>query len=432
MPSTLLKNARLLDPWTSLDRTGDLLAIDGRIAAIGEGAVAAAPEEAVVIECGGLCLAPGLVDMRVHLGEPGYEHVESIAVASQAAAAGGITSLVALPDTNPVIDDMALVEFITRRAQKVGLVNIYTYAAATRGMQGRELTEIGLMAQAGALGFTDATRAIADALLMRRALSYARTFDQLIVQHPEEPSLAGNGCATEGEFATRLGLPGITPAAEQIMIERDLRLVEITGGRYHAGHISTGAAVAAIRAAKMRGLPVTCDTAPAYFTLNETAIGDYRTFAKLSPPLRSEDDRRAIVEGLKDGTIDAIASDHRPQDQDAKRLPYALAKPGIIGLETLLPLTLALYHGGTMPLLKTLRSITQGPADILRLPVGRLAVGAAADLVLFDLDRPWRMKVAAFKSKTKNTPFDLHPVQGKVIRTIVAGRQTYIAPEAEA
>jgi dihydroorotase len=429
MPSTLLRNARLLDPWTNLDRRGDLLAVAGKIAAIGEGAAEAAPDDAVVIDCEGHCLAPGLIDMRVHLAESGRDYAESLSVASQAAAAGGVTSLVALPDTDPVLDDVALIEFVTRRARKVGLVNIYAYAAATRGLQGRELTEMGLLAAAGALGFTDSTRAIADTLTMRRVLSYARTFDLLIVQHPEDPSLAAGGCATEGELATRLGLPGITPAAELIMIERDLRLVEITGARYHVAHVSTGAAVNAIHRAKSQGLPVTCDTAPAYFTLNETAIGEYRTFAKLSPPLRSEDDRRAIVEGLRDGTIDVIASDHRAQDQDAKRLPYAAAKPGIVGLETLLPLALALYHGQGLPLLDVLRKLTQAPADILHLPVGRLAVGAAADLVLFDLDRPWRIKAAQFKSRTRNTPFDLHPVQGSVLRSLVAGRMAYVAPE---
>jgi dihydroorotase len=429
MPSTLLKNARLLDPWTSLDAPGDLLAVKGFITAIGAEAAAAAPADAVIVDCGGHCLTPGLVDMRVQLREPGHEHVESLAISSQAAAAGGITSLVGLPDTEPVLDDVALVEFITRRAQKLGLVNIYAFAAATRGLAGAELTEMGLLAAAGALGFTDGTRAIADALVMRRALSYARTFDALIVQHPEEPRLANGGSATEGEVATRLGLPTMPAAAEIMMIERDLHLVELTGGRYHAAHISTGAAVAAIRKAKARGLPVTCDTAPQYFTLNETAIGNYRTFAKLSPPLRSENDRLAVVEGLKDGTIDAIASDHAPRDQDAKRLPYASAAPGMVGLETLLPLSLALYHDVGLPLLKVLRKLTQGPADILRLPIGRLAVGAPADLVLFDLERPWRIDAGKFVSKARNTLFDGHPVQGKVLRTFVAGRMAHVATD---
>jgi dihydroorotase len=425
MPSTLIRNARLLDPWTHLDAPGALVAIDGRITALGPDAAAEAPADAVIIDAGGHCLAPGLLDMRVHLREPGQEHVESLAITSQAAAAGGITSLVGLPTTNPVLDDMALVEFITRRAQKLGLVNLYAYAAATRGLEGKELTEIGLLKAAGALGFTDGNRAIADALVMRRALAYARTFDALILQHPEEPRLAAGGAATEGEIATRLGLPGISPVAEVMMVERDLRLVEITGGRYHVAHVSTAAAIEAIRRAKAAGLPVTCDTAPPYFLLNETSIGEYRSFAKLSPPLRSEVDRRAVVAGLKDGTIDAIASDHRPHGQDSKRLPYASALPGMVGLETLLPLALALYHDAGMKLLEVLRALTQGPADILRLPVGRLAVGAAADLVLFDLDRPWRIDPERFRSKTRNTPFEGHPVQGKVLRTFVAGRVTF-------
>ena len=262
---------------------------------------------------------------------------------------------------------------------------------------------------------------------MRRALSYASTFDLLIVQHPEEPSLASGGAVTEGEIATRLGLPGINPAAEAIMVDRDLRLVEITGGRYHAAHVSTAGAIDAIRRAKTRGLPVTCDTAPHYFALNETAVGDYRTFAKVSPPLRSEEDRKAVVEGLKDGTVDAIASDHAPQDQESKRLPFTSAEPGIVGLETLLPLSLELYHNGALPLLQVLRALSQRPAEILRLNAGKLAVGAPADFVVFDLDRPWRINVSKFQSKCKNAPYDGRPAQGRALRTVVGGRGIFAA-----
>jgi dihydroorotase len=363
--------------------------------------------------------------MRVQLREPGAEHMENMVSASHAAAAGGVTTMVALPNTEPPIDDVALVDFVARRARDIGLVNIHTYAAATKGMKGRELTEMGLLAEAGALAFTDSLHAIADALVMRRALSYARTFDLLIIQHPEEPSLAAGGAMNEGEMATRLGLPSITPAAEVMMIERDLRLVELTGARYHAAHVSTAAAIEAIRAAKQRGLPVTCDTAPPYFALNETAVGEYRTFAKLSPPLRGEWDRRAVIEGLRDGTIDAIASDHAPHDQDSKRLPFTSAESGIIGLETLLPLSLELYHNGHLPLISLLRALTCAPADILRLPAGRLAVGAPADFVVFDLDRPWQISEDDFRSKSKNSPFDGRPVQGRAIKTIVGGRVVY-------
>jgi dihydroorotase len=417
---TLFKNARLLDPATALDQKGDLLVADGKIAAVGARAAADAPG-AAVIECHGHCLAPGLVDMRVELREPGREHEETMESGAAAAAAGGITTMVALPNTEPAIDDVALVEFVARRSREVG-VHIRTYAAATRGFKGREITEIGLLSAAGAVAFTDANTAIADAVVLRRAFSYARTFDALIVQHPEEPSLAAGGHMTEGETATRLGLSGITPAAEVMMVERDLRLVEITGARYHVAHVSTGAAIEAIRAAKARGLPVTCDTAPPYFALNETAVGEYRTFAKLSPPLRSEADRRAVVAGLRDGAIDAIASDHSPHPQDSKRLPFASAEAGIIGLETLLPLTLELVHNGHLTLLQALRALSQRPAEILRLPAGRLAAGTPADLVLFDLDRPGRIDVDSFRSKSKNSPFDGRPVQGRVLKTMVEGR----------
>jgi dihydroorotase len=277
------------------------------------------------------------------------------------------------------------------------------------------------------LGFTDGLNAIADAVVMRRALSYATTFDLLVVQHPEEPRLAEGGVMTEGEIATRLGLSGINPAAEIIMIERDLRLVEITGARYHAAHLSTAGAIEAIRRAKARGLAVTCDTAPHYFALNETAVGEYRTFAKVSPPLRCEEDRRAVVEGLRDGTIDAIASDHAPQDQESKRLPFPSAASGVVGLETLLTLSLELYHNGHVPLLRVLGALAQRPAEILRLPAGTLAIGMPADLVLFDLDRPWLIAVDAFHSKCRNSPFDGRPVQGSVMRTIVAGRTIHAA-----
>jgi dihydroorotase len=420
---TLYRDARLLNPASRLDRRGDLLVEDGRIGAIGEvGDV----ESAGIVDCAGACLAPGLVDMRVELREPGAEHQESMETGAAAAVAGGVTTMVMLPNTEPVIDDVALVEFVARRSRDVGLARIRTYAAATKALKGRELTEFGLLAAAGALAFTDATAAIADPLVMRRALSYAHTFDLLVMQHPEEPRLAAGGVMNEGEVATRLGLAGITPAAEIIMVERDLRLCEITGGRLHIAHVSTEAAIAAIRQAKARGLPVTCDTAPHYFALNETAVGDYRTFAKVSPPLRAEWDRRAVIAGLKDGTIDAIASDHSPHDQESKRLPFASAASGIIGVETLLPLALELYHNGHLTLLDVLRVVTQRPADILRLPAGRLAIGAAADLVIFDLDKPWRIDVDGLRSKSKNSPYDGRPVQGRAVRTVIAGRDAFI------
>jgi dihydroorotase len=427
MNQLLFRHARLLDPASGLDTTGDLLVEGERIAAVG-GDLSATARDAETVMAEGLCLAPGLVDMRVQLREPGAEHMESIESGGRAAAAGGVTTMVALPNTDPPVDDVSVVEFLARRAREVKLAKVHTYAAATKGLKGHELTEMGLLAANGALGFTDGVKAVADALVMRRVLAYACSFDLLVLQHPEEPSLAHAGEVNEGEIATRLGLAGITPAAEIIMVERDLRLVEITGARYHAAHVSTAAAITAIRQAKTQGLPVTCDTAPPYFVLNETAIGDYRTFAKLSPPLRSEWDRRAVIEGLRNGTIDAIASDHAPWDQDSKRLPFTSAAYGIVGLETLLALSLELYHNRHIGLLDVVRLMTVNPAQILRLPVGRLAVGAPADLVLFDPDQPWQICPDAYRSKSKNAPFDERPVRGRVQLTIVDGRTIFRHP----
>ncbi len=423
-------DARLIDPATGRDEPGSLLVVDGRIADSGAHLFAdGMPEGIEVVDCRGHALVPGLVDMRAQLREPGNEHQENMASASLAAVAGGITTIICLPNTDPVIDDVALVEFVRRRARDIGLAHIHPYAAATKGLQGKELTELGLLAEAGAVGFTDGTRAIANAGILRRVMGYARTFDLLLVQHPEEPSLSHPGGMNEGEIATRLGLPGIPAAAEVVMVERDLRLVELTGVRYHAAHLSTAGAVEAIRAAKRRGLPVTCDTAPPYFALSETAVGEYRTFAKLSPPLRGDGDRRAVVEGIADGTIDAIASDHAPHDQDSKRLPFSSAASGIVGLETLLPLVLELVHQGEVPLARALAAVTAAPADILRLDGGRLAVGAPADLTLIDMNRPWRIEVDRFRSKSKNSPFDGRPVQGKALMTVLGGRIVHRSTE---
>ena len=421
-------NARLLDPSSGLDKPGALLVQDGHIADIGRDLFKdGAPSVGRVVDCGGKCLAPGLVDIRVQLREPGEEHKETFETGGDAAASGGVTTMVCLPNTDPIIDNVSVVEFIARRAQEAKRVNVFCYGTVTCGLKGSELAEMGLLAEAGALAFTDADRAVANSMVMRRALSYAKGLDLTIVQHPEEPTLANGGVMNEGEIATRLGLPGIPADAEVIMVERDLRLVELTGGRYHVAHVSTAAAVDAIRRGKERGLPVTCDTAPNYFTLNETAIGNYRTFAKLSPPLRSEEDRQAVVEGLADGTIDIIASDHSPHDQDSKRLPFDQAAFGAVGLETFLPLTLGLYHQERLSLLDALGKVTAAPAALMRLPSGTLRKGAPADLILFDLDAPWQVKEERLRSKSKNTPYDGHPVQGKVLQTLVTGRTVHKA-----
>ncbi len=423
-------NARLLDPATGLDASGGLLTEGEHIVHLAPGLFQdGAPVGAQVVDCGGACLAPGLVDMRAQLREPGQEHKESFKSAGRAAAAGGVTSMVGLPNTNPVIDDEAAVEFVARRARLIGLVKVFTYAAATKGLEGRELAEIGLVRQAGALAFTDGIKAVADAQVMRRLLAYAASHDLLVIQHPEEPSLGASGAMNAGEMATRLGLSGIPREAEIIMLERDMRLVAMTGARYHAAHVSTAEGVDIVRQAKARGLRVTCDTAPFYFALNELEVGDYRTFAKLAPPLRAESDRQAVIAGIVDGTVDALASDHCPQDADTKRLPFNLAAFGGIGLETLLPVTLSLVHGGHLPLLEALDRVTRAPADLLGLEAGRLRTGAPADLVIFDPDRPWKVVADTMRSKAKNTPFDGHLVQGRVIRTVVDGRAVF--PEGD-
>ncbi|TWB12298.1 dihydroorotase [Nitrospirillum amazonense] len=422
---TAILNARLLDPDSRLDQRGSLLIDGGKIADHGPGLFRdGVPEGIETIDAEGACVAPGLVDLRAQVGEPGHEDNETLKTASQAAAAGGVTALACLPDTDPVIDDVAGLEFIARRAREVKLVKVFAYAGITRDLGGKELTEMGLLAEAGAVGFTDGGKAVADALVMQRALAYASIWGRPILQHPQEPRLA-TGAMNSGEIATRLGLSGIPAVAEVIMLERDLRLVEATGGRYHAADISTAESVAVIRAAKRKGLKVTCDTAPPYFTLTERDVGDYRTFFKLSPPLRTEDDRQAIVEGLADGTIDCITSDHLPWNQDAKRVPFAQAAFGSVGLETLLPLTLDLVHKGHMSLLDALAAVTVKPAAVLSLNLGRLRTGAAADLVIFDAERPWRVDAEALHSKSKNSCFDRHPVQGRVLRTLVDGRTVF-------
>jgi len=425
-PRAAYVNARLLDPATRLDQPGGLLTEGEAILDFGAHVTQGAlPGDAEVIDCAGQCLAPGLVDIRVQLREPGEEHKGTLASAGRAATAGGITSMVCLPNTHPVIDDISVVEFVARRARLLGLTKVYPYGAVTRGLEGKDLAELGMLGEAGAVAFTDGVKAIASAKVMRQALLYARTFDLLIVEHPEEPSLALGGDMNAGEVATRLGLIGIPREAEVILVERDIHLVRMTGSRLHFAHLSTAAAIDAVRKAKESGLPITCDTAPPYFAMNENAVGDYRTFAKLSPPLRAEEDRLAVIEGLRDGTIDAIASDHAPEDEDAKRQPFAQAAFGGIGLETLLAISLELYHNGHCTLLDVLRLISCRPADLMGLPAGRLAKGAPADLTLFDPDRAWQVREHELYSKSKNTPFDYRPVQGRVLMTVVDGRRVF-------
>ena len=425
MSDTLIVNVRLLDPAGGLDQPGELLIRDGKISDVGAGL--GRPDGAAVVDGGGAVLCPGLVDMRAALGEPGFEYRETIASAAAAAAAGGITTLAALPDTAPAVDDPAIARLLVARGHETGSLDILPYGAVTRGCRGEEMAELGLLREAGAVAFTDGARAIGPARLMALALAYARGFGSRIVQHPEEPGLARGGAATCGELATRLGLPAIPVAAEAIMVGRDIRLAKLTEGAVHFAHVSTAEALDLIRRAKDEGLAVTCDTAPPYFDLNETAIGNFRTYAKLSPPLRCEADRQAVAAALADGTIDAVASDHQPRDADDKRLPFAQASPGGSGLATLLAVTLAQVHGGSLGLGAAIALLTVRPARLLGSAAGTLARGAAADLCLFDPERAWRVEAGALPGKAQNTPFDGRALEGRVLGTWKNGRPVFSA-----
>jgi dihydroorotase len=419
----LFRKVRVLDPGSGTDLLGELLVRDGVIADFGTSL--GRPDGVETIEAAGAVLCPGLVDMRASLGEPGFEYRETIASAALAAAAGGITTIAVLPDSRPAIDDPALVRLIATRGAETGSLTLLPYAAATRGCRGEELAEYGLLKAAGAVAFTDGARAIASARMMRLALSYASAFGARIIQHPEDAELAEGGAATEGARATIMGLPGIPAAAEAICVARDIRLAELTGGAVHFAHVTTGESCALIRQAKDRGLAVTCDTAPPYFDLNETAIGDYRTYAKLSPPLRREEDRLAVIAALGDGTIDAIASDHQPRDADDKRLPFADAAAGGAGLVTLLGITLAQVESGALTLGQALALLTSKPANWLGIDAGTLRKGAPADLCLFHPERSWQVEAGKLPGKAQNTPFDGRALEGKVVGTWKAGRRVY-------
>ena len=422
----LLANARIVDPSRDFDMVGDLLIADGVIREAKKGIGAAGvPEGTDVIDCRGKLIAPGLIDMRAFVGEPGAGYRETFASASQAAAAGGVTTIVCQPNTSPVIDDPATVDFVLRRARDTAIVHVHPMAALTKGIRGAEMTEIGLLKAAGAVAFTDGDKSVTNAQVMRRALEYAGDFDALIVHHTEDPDLIGDGVMNEGEFGARLGLLGIPKAAETIMLERDIRLVALSGGRYHAASITCGESLEVLRRAKDAGLNVTASCSINHITLNETDIGPYRTFLKLSPPLRAEEDRKLLVDALASGLVDMVMSDHNPQDVEVMRLPFAEAAPGAIGLETMLVAGLRLMHAGDIDLVTLLRAMSTRPAELLGLPGGTLKSGAIADVIVVDLETPWVLDPGELKSKCKNTPFDEARMTGRVVRTIVAGRTVY-------
>ena len=425
---TAFTNVRLIDPASGYDGPGGLIVTEGVIADVVKGGdLGSLSPDVEVIDGKGAMLLPGLVDIRVKTGEPGTETKETLKSAALAAAAGGVTSIVLQPDTDPVIDEPSVVDFILRRARDIELVKVHVAGAATKGAHGERMAEIGLMAEAGCLYISDADRPIVDSKVLRRVLSYAKAFGVLVAHRPADPWLSAGSAASEGEFASRMGLPGVPAIAEKIMLERDLALAELTGARLLVDQITTAAALESLKRARDRGLPVTATTSINHLSFNEIDIGDYRTFCKVDPPLRSEDDRQAVIEAVASGLISIVVSAHAPAPAEDKRLPYDEAAPGAVGLQTLLPALLTFHHEGRIPLIDLIAKVTSAPADLLALPQGRLAKGAPADLVLCDLNAPLIIDAAKLVSKSKNSPFDGRRLQGKVLRTVVDGRTVYTA-----
>lgn len=423
MTTLHLVNAQIIDPEGGTVATGSVTLSKGLIAAIG----GAKPKGAAEIDCGGHYLAPGIVDIGVKIGEPGERHRESFRSAGLAAAAGGVTTIVARPDTTPAIDTPEILEFVTRRAAEASPVRIRHMAALTKGREGREMTEIGFLLDAGAVAFTDAFAVSTDTKALSRALTYARSLGALVIGHPQEPGLSKGAATTSGKFASLRGLPAVSPIAERMGLDRDLALVEMTGARYHADQITTARSLPALQRAKAQGLDVTAGTSIHHLTLNEIDVGDYRTFFKFTPPLRSEEDRLAMVEAVATGLIDTISSMHTPADEESKRLPFEEAAAGAVALETLLPAAMRLFHAGHIDLPALFRALSLNPARRLGLPQGRMALGAPADLVLFDPHAPFVMDRFTLRSKSKNTPFDGQRMEGKVLATFVAGAQVFKA-----
>ena len=424
MTVTLLQNAQLIDPEAGTIENGGLALKDGVISEVGQ-TISIEASDANVIDCGGKFLAPGLVDIGVKVCEPGERHKESFKSASLAAAAGGVTTLVTRPDTAPAIDTPETLSFTRRRAQEDSIVKVEAMAALTKGRKGREMTEIGFLKDAGAVAFTDCDRVVQNTKVLTRALTYARSLGALVVGHPQEPGLSAGAAASAGKFASLRGLPAVSPMAERMGVDRDIALLEMTGAAYHFDQITTARALPALERAKKNGLDVSAGTSIHHLCLNELDVANYRTFYKVKPPLRSEQDRLATVEAINTGLIDIISSMHTPQDEESKRLPFQEAASGAVGLETLLPAALRLYHEGQVDLVTLVRAMSLNPAKRLGLNGGRLSVGAPADLMLFDADVPFVLDRFSLYSKCKNTPFDEARLQGRVLRTFVAGREVY-------
>ena len=414
---TLLTNAKVIDPLTETISDGEVMFEDGIII----------PKETAdeTIDCQGQYVSPGLIDLGVKVGEPGERHKESYKSAGASAAAGGVTTIVTRPDTIPAIDTPEVLEFIRRRAQEVCPVNVFHMVALTKERAGREMTEIGFLKDAGAIAFTDFNNVVKNSKILSRALSYAKSLDALVIGHPQDPDLSEESSATSGKFASLRGLPSVTPLAERMALDRDMALVELTGVQYHFDQITTARSIPALERAKRNGHKVTAGTSIHHLTLNELDVADYRSFFKLNPPLRSENDRMAIIDAVNSGVIDIVSSFHTPQDEESKRLPFETAAAGAVGLETLLPASLQLFHSQSVSLGKLIRTMTLNPAILLNLPSGRITPGAPADLIIFDADIPFILNRETLKSKSKNTPYDGQKLQGKVRRTIVSGKTIF-------
>jgi len=422
--------ARLIDPAFGFDEVGDLLVEKGKIAALGAGIFADGIDKNIeTIKADGLVCAPGLTDMRVVTGEPGAEHKETLSSAGAAAAAGGVTTMVVMPQTNPVIEDISLVDHIQRRGRETSPVKVLIAGALTKGLAGQEMTELGLMSEAGAVMFSNGDTPISDTRLMRRIMAYSSTFNALVANRPVDPYLSQGACAHESDFSSRLGLSGTPALAERIIVERDIALAELTGGRTLLDLISSHESLPAIRGAKVKNTKIAASVSINHLALNELDIGDYRSFAKLDPPLRTENDRKALLTAVNDGTIDVIVSAHDPRPAGEKRRPFAEASAGAVGLELILPAALTLVADGQLDLMAFLRSVTSSPATLLGLDQGRLAKGAPADLVLFDAGTPWMCNAEELTSKSKNTPFDGRHMQGKAVMTICDGELAFKIPK---
>jgi dihydroorotase len=425
-PALLFTHGRIVDPTSGRDEPGGILMENGVIRDVGPHLNQLKPMNGVTVhDCGGAVIAPGLVDMRVFVGEPGEEHRETFRTAGLAAAAGGITTMICQPNTKPPLDDAPSIDFVKRRAKDRCIVRVHPMAALTKGLKGEEMTEFGLLKEVGALAYTDGDRAVMNAQVIRRALTYGQMFDALIVQYCEDPDLVGEGVMNDGEFAARLGLPGVPPMAETVVLERDMRLLAACGGRYHAALVSCTESLDVLRRAKAAGLKVTASVSINHLTFNDNDVGQYRTFFKLAPPLRSEEQRLALVGAVAEGVIDVIVSDHNPQDVETKRLTFAEAAHGAAGLETMLSAGLRLVEAGQLTLLRLIESLSTTPSRILGLPTGKLAVGAPADVIVFDPEEPWVCDPAEMRGRCKNTPFDGAKMVGRIKTTVVGGRVVF-------